>query len=201
MLGRSTKPRTTRLGRFLRGHRPDRNPLRRGSDRAETAVVAALVVAFLAGAPFAAQAAGGAEHAAAQRVQAAQQASWRQVPAVLLATPGTDAGVAQVAQARARFTAPDGKTIVTDVPVPNGTRAGTTVRVWVTRDGTLTAPPLLDSQVAEQAVVTELATVAGLALTLATVGFLARRSLDKRRLAAWDAEWRAAGPRMNNRHN
>ena len=40
--------RVTRLGRFARGVRPDRNPLRRSSDRLETAVLALLVIAFLA---------------------------------------------------------------------------------------------------------------------------------------------------------
>jgi hypothetical protein len=49
---------TSWLARLLRGRRLDRNPLRRGSDRAETVVLAALLAAFLAAAPFAAQAAG-----------------------------------------------------------------------------------------------------------------------------------------------
>ena len=51
-------PRNSWLGRLLRGRRLDRNPLRRRSDRAETAVLGVLLAAFLAGAPFAAQAAG-----------------------------------------------------------------------------------------------------------------------------------------------
>ena len=44
--------------RAVRGLWPDRNPLRRTVDRAEAGVVAALAVAFLAGAPLAAVAAG-----------------------------------------------------------------------------------------------------------------------------------------------
>ena len=50
--------RTSCLARLLRGRRLDRNPLRRGSDRAETIVIGALLAAFLAAAPFAAHAAG-----------------------------------------------------------------------------------------------------------------------------------------------
>jgi hypothetical protein len=44
--------------RAVRGLWPNRNPLRRTVDRAEAVVVAALAVAFLAGAPLAAVAAG-----------------------------------------------------------------------------------------------------------------------------------------------
>jgi len=50
--------RTTWLGRMARGRRPDRNPLRRASDRIETAVLGLLAAAFLAAAPFAAHVAG-----------------------------------------------------------------------------------------------------------------------------------------------
>jgi hypothetical protein len=36
-------------------------------------------------------------------------------------------------------------------------------------------------------------------VVLATIGLLARRTLDKRRMTAWDAEWRATGPRWTTR--
>ena len=38
-----------------------------------------------------------------------------------------------------------------------------------------------------------------LAITLIVVGWLARRFLDRRRLAAWDADWLANGPRWTPR--
>lgn len=183
----------------MRGRRLDRNPLRRASDRAETAVLAALAAAFLAGAPFAAQAAGAWTHAAVQREQAAQESSWRLVPAVLLTAATTSVRPDPLPQSKARWIAPDGATITSDIPVPSGGRAGTTVRIWVARDGALTQPPLLDSQVSNEVDCTEAGAVAALAATLAVVGFLARRSLDRRRMAAWDAEWRAAGPRWTMR--
>jgi hypothetical protein len=188
------KPHSTRLGRFIRGRRLDRNPLRRPADRAETAVLAVLVTAFLAGAPFAAQASGAWAHTALQREQAAQESSWRQVPAVLLTTAAAGVHLGPVPYVKARWIAPDGATITSDIPMPSGGQAGTTVRIWVARDGELTGPPLLDSQVSEQVYFTEAGAVTTLAATLAVVGFLARRSLDKRRMAAWDAEWRSAGP-------
>jgi hypothetical protein len=193
------QPHNTRLGRFVRGRRLDRNPLRRASDRAETAMLAALAAAFLAGAPFAAQASGAWVHTALQREQAAQESSWRLVPAVLLTEAGTGVRGAPVPEAKARWIAPYGETITSDIPVPSGAQAGTTVRIWVARDGTPTQPPLLDSQVSNEVDCAEAGGVVALAATLAVVGFLARRSLDKRRMAAWDAEWRAAGPRWTMR--
>src|SRR5579863_8657408 len=77
-------PGSSWLGRLLRGRRLDRNPLRRGSDRAETAMLGVLLAVFLAGAPFAAYAAGNWTSAAAAREAQAQQAALRQVPATLL---------------------------------------------------------------------------------------------------------------------
>jgi hypothetical protein len=41
--------------------------------------------------------------------------------------------------------------------------------------------------------------VAALAVILAGVGWLTRRALDRRRLAGWDAEWLANGPRWSPR--
>ena len=69
--------RTSWLARLLRGRRLDRNPLRRGCDRAETIVLGALLAAFLAAAPFAAHAAGAWGHDSAARQTEAQRASAR----------------------------------------------------------------------------------------------------------------------------
>jgi hypothetical protein len=177
--------------------------VRRASDRAETAVLALLAAAFLAGAPFAAMASGAWAHAAGDREQAAQEASRHMVPAMTLtaASPGApgDSGAALAPDAKARWLAPDGAMITDEIAVPAGTAAGTTVRIWVTRDGTPTQPPLLDSQVSDQADLAEVGAVTALALTLTVAGAATRRSLDKRRMAAWDAEWRAAGPSSTTR--
>jgi hypothetical protein len=193
--------RVTRLGRFVRGRRPDRNPLRRASDRAETAVLALLLVAFLVAAPFTALTSGQWALAGARQALA-QEASWRQVPALVLKTapPGQDGGYAALdSQTRARWTAPDGKVITGEIPVPLGTAAGATVPLWVTSDGQLADPPLQSSQVTNDAILAGSLSVIVLATLLAAIGMLARRALDKRRMAAWDAEWRAAGPRWTTR--
>jgi hypothetical protein len=199
MSSRRREPGDSWLGRFVRGRRLDRNPLRRPSDRAETAVLAVLVIAFIAAAPFAALACGTWVHAIAHRVQATQQASWYQVPAVVLRAPlgsQTAGGYAVLdPQAQARWTAPDGKVVTGEVPVPAGTAAWTVVPVWITRDGQLTDPPLQDAQVSGQADLAATFGVIALAATLTVTGVLARRVLDKRRMAAWDADWRATGRR------
>jgi hypothetical protein len=196
-------PGVSRLGRFVRGRRLDRNPLRRPSDRAESAVLAVLVIAFIVAAPFAALACGAWGHAAAHRVQAAQQASRYQVPAVVLQAPqgSQDTGYAALApEAEARWTAPDGKVVTSvEVPTPAPAAVGTVIRVWVTRDGQLTDAPLLDTQVAGQADLAAMSGVVALAVTLTVTGVLARRALDRGRMAAWDADWRVTGGRWTRR--
>ncbi len=202
MSSRRREPGVSRLGRFVRARRLDRNPLRRPSDRAESVVLAVLVIAFIAAAPFTALACGAWAHAIAHRVQAAQQASRYQIPAVVLQVPqgSQAAGYAALApEAQARWTAPDGKVVSGEVPVPATAAVGTVTRVWITRDGQLTDAPLEDTQVASQADLAATFGVIALAATLTVTGVLARRALDKRRMAAWDADWRAAGWRWTHR--
>ncbi len=187
------RPRSSRLGRLLRGRRLDRNPLRRASDRAETAVLGVLLAAFLAAAPFAAHAAGSRAYAASAREAQAQQASVHLVPATLLqAAPLWTMYTAPYATARWR--APDGQVRTGPVFVPSGGAKGSTVMVWVNRVGQLADPPLRHTQVVMRAEQAAAVATGSLAVTLIVVGWLARRFLDRRRLAAWDADWLANGP-------
>jgi hypothetical protein len=202
MDSRQRKPRMTWLGRFARGRRPDHNPLRRASDLIETGLLAVLVAAFLVAAPFAARQSGAWMHASAHQAQLAQQAARHQVTAVALeSAPGSQMGGWGVAYAwvQARWTTPDGKVIAGKVLEPPGTVAGAKVPVWITRDGRLASEPLLDSQVSGQVLVTQVLSVTALAILLTVVGLLSRRALDKRRMGAWDADWRATGPRWTAR--
>ena len=190
---------STWLGRLMRGRRPDRNPLRRGSDRAETAMLGVLLAAFLAGAPFAAHAAGSWTYATSVREAQAQQAVLHQVPATLLqaASPwGISEGGAE---APARWKAPDGQVRTAQVFVLSGAPAGSKVMVWVNQAGQLTDSPLQHSQVTGRADMARVLAIAALAVTLMIVGWAARWALDRRRLAAWGAEWLSAGPRWSPR--
>ncbi len=199
MRARKPRPGVTRLGRFVRRWRFDRNPLRRATDRVETAVLVLLVTAFLIGTPFAALATGAWVHGMARQAQLAQQASQHQVTAVVLAVAAPPAGQNLPWQARARWTAPDGHQVTHEVPVPSGTAVGGKLPVWTGRTGDLATAPLTDSQVAGQAAMGEGLGVIASAVAVTLAGGLARRALNKRRMAAWDADWHATGPRWTTR--
>jgi hypothetical protein len=161
----------------------------------ETAVLAVLVIAFVAAAPFAALASGSWALARAHQVQLTERASSYEVPAVVLKLDAPSGGVYADSGAQARWTAHDGKAITGEIPVPLGTTIGATQWLWTTADGQLTIPPLQDSQVTGQAYFAEGFTVFTLAVLLTVTGLVTRWTLDKRRMAAWDAEWRVTGPR------
>jgi hypothetical protein len=197
--GKARRFRSTWPGRLLRGLRPDRNPLRRGSDRTETAMLVVLLAAFLAGAPFAAHAAGNWTYATSAREAQAQQTALHQVPATLLqaATPWSmGEGGAEV---QARWKAPDGQTRTGQVFVSSGAPAGSTVMVWTNQAGQLSDSPLQHSQVTGRADMARVLAVAALAVTLIMLGLAGRWALDRRRLAAWDTDWLATEPRWSPR--
>jgi hypothetical protein len=189
----------TCLGRLVRGRRLDRNALRRGSDRAETAMLGFLLAAFLAGAPFAAHVAGSWTYAAATREAQAQQAALRQVPATLLQAAGPWSVSEGGAEAQARWKAPDGQVRTGQIFVTSGAPAGSTVMVWVDQAGHLTNSPLQHVQVTGRTAMARGLAVAGLAVTLIALGWAARWALDRRRLAAWDTEWLSTEPRWSSR--
>jgi hypothetical protein len=163
---------------------------------------AGALVTFLVGAPIAALAAGWWAQAAASQVARAQHASWRQVSAVLVAgAPGAmDVGYGAAAppEARARWTAPDGTARRGYVLVPVGTQAGRTVRIWVDRAGWQTGPPLRPDQVAGQTVLAMVVALFTLGAVLVCAGALGLQAVDRRRLAAWDAEWQTTGPQWTS---
>jgi hypothetical protein len=194
-------PRVTWLGRLVRGLRPDRNPLRRTADRIEAAVIAGLVTALLAGAPLAATSAGHWARASGLRTARQQEAAWHRVPAVLLQDQTTtiDLGYAWQPKVPARWTAPDGSQHTGLVAVPSGARAGSTAIVWTDSTGQLTAPPLRHAQADSAAELYAVIAMAVLAAVLACAGVLTRRALDRRRLAAWEADWSATGPQWTSR--
>ena len=190
--------RTCWLARLLRGLRPDRNPLRRGSDRAEAVVLAALLAAFLAVAPFAAHAAGHWASASAAREAQAQRASLTQVTATLVRTAPVWSGYGAGAVTQARWRAPDGQRQDRRGIRDRRALAGGTVRIWVDRDrpaGQSAADPHQVSGRIQLAAGTAVAGLAGAGRR----GLADPSSLDRRRLAGWDADWLANGPRWSPR--
>jgi len=177
---------------------PDRNPLRRGVDRAESRLIAALIVLFLLGAPLVALAAFQAGWHGAAVAARQEKAAWRQVPAVLLhgipPLASNVYGPIQLTPVPARWKAPDGTAQSGTVMAAFGTRAGGTVTIWTSRSGRQTGPPLTPSQIVDQAAVAAMLAVTGQTLLLIVSALIIRRILDRRRMAAWDAEWNATGP-------
>ena len=190
-----------RATRVIRGLWPDRNPLRRTVDRVEALIVGGLAVAVLVGAPLAALAAGYASYSYGARAAYAQQAAaWHRVPAVLLVAAPTYGYTGYEPMVRAEWTAPGRLRRTGGVPAPPGERAGSTVRVWVDAAGRLTEPPLQPWQVRGQAAMAAIGAPVVLGLVLLCAGVLAHYLLGRRRLTAWEADWRATGPQWTRQH-
>ncbi|HUB38543.1 MAG TPA: hypothetical protein VMA72_06810 [Streptosporangiaceae bacterium] len=180
----------------------DGNPLRRPADKIEAWLVPVAVALFLALSPVVGIGLSAwvhADNAAAQR--AAQ--SWSSVKAVLVqAAPGPaepDGGAnTWTVWVPAKWTF-HGRHVTGKVPVPAGSRAGSTQTVLLNRAGAVQVRPQSASQVAGMA---DTATAVGLtvlAALLAGLVWLTRRVLDRRRLARWESAWLAVGPRWSHR--
>jgi len=197
-------PRMGWLTRLARRLWMSNNRLRRRTDRIEAWITAGLIVVFLAGAPLAWFGAGRWAEQAVVREQHAQQ-SWHQVAAVLLKTappePQFEFGLPwdPVVMVLAHWMGPDGKDRIGQIPVKAGTWAGRTVRVWVDTLGRPTGPPLPSSVLAERVTSAKTLAPAALALLLLGLAWLVRRVMDRRRLAAWEADWALTGPRWTRR--
>jgi hypothetical protein len=182
----------------------DRNPLRRGTDRIEAILRLVMMIMLVAAVPAAAVVAGQrADHAALNRAHA-QQAADHLVNAVLLqqapatGTPDPYTSV-QITWVLARWQ-PSGLPPRTgEVLATAGARRGSTVPTWIDASGAVTNPPLDNRDITGDVCIAVIATCLASWLVLLASGALARRVLDRRRLSAWDAEWRAAGPLWSGR--
>ena len=188
--------------RVLNGLRPDHNPLRRPVDRLESMLTVGLIVLFLVATPLLAF---GVGHWAWQNAAATartEQAAWHQVSAVVLQgvpAPKNDPyGAIYLAQIPVRWTGQDGAAHTGKVAAESGVRTGARVTVWTGADGQLTGPPLGRSQLEHQAAFAGLMAVLGFSLLLGVTALVTRQLLQRRRIAAWDAEWRATGPLWSN---
>ncbi len=179
----------------------DRNPLRRRIDRAETAIMTVLLAALVIASPLLAVVAGRAADAAALREQRAER-GWYQAPAVLLQNAGQaviTASGTDLALVRARWTERGGKRQTGLVPTALNARIGQRLEIWLTSTGHQTSPPLAGIDVWDRVTF-----AAGLAATgwCAVIGLAAvavRLVADRRRMASWEHEWAAAGPRWSHR--
>jgi hypothetical protein len=192
------------LARLARWFGFDRNPLRRGTDRIQAALRLVTVVLLVAGVPAAAVAAGQrADHLALSRAHA-QQATDHLVTAVLLQNapatgvpdPYTDV---QTTWVQARWQPPGQPPRTGQVLAVAGARKGSTAQTWIDPSGAVTSPPMNHRDIAGAVCLAVTGTCLVSWLVLLVAGMLARRALDRRRLNAWEAEWRASGPQWSGR--
>ena len=204
MRSREARRPRTRLARWARWLGFDRNPLRRGSDRIETALRLVLMILLVVAVPIAAVVVGQqADHLALRQAQA-QRAADHLVTAVLL-TDAPKAGIpdpytsVQTAWVPARWQPPGQPARTGEVLALAGAYRGSTVRIWINASGAVTDPPLDHRDITGQVCVAVMATCLGSLLVLLAAAALTRRSLDRRRLRAWEAEWRTSEPLWSGR--
>jgi len=191
----------TRLVRWL-GF--DRNPLRRGTDRIEAALRLVTVVLLVAVVPAAAVAAGRqADHLALNRAHA-EQARDHLVTAVLLENAPTT-GIpnpytnVQTTWVLARWQPPGEAPRTGQVLAIAGAHKGSTVQTWIDSAGAITNPPMDHRDIVGEVCLAVVATCLLSWLLLLVSGLLVRRAMNRRRLNAWEAEWRAMGPLWSGR--
>jgi hypothetical protein len=174
------------LARCMRWLGFDRNPLRRRTDRIEAAPIAAIVVGRQA------------DHLALRQANA-QQVADHEVTAVLLrqaqATGVPDPYTSvELTYVLARWQPPGQAPRSGQVLASAGAHAGSTVKVWIDASGAVTSPPPDHRIIAGDVCLAAIVTCLVASLVILGSNALARRALDRRRMRAWDAEWRAAGP-------
>lgn len=183
---------------FFRALSPTRNPLRRGVDRIESMLVAVVILIAVLALPIAA-AVGTAGYE--QGVRAAERAakSVRYVPAVVredgpVTLPNQDGRTDGGPRAAATWTGADGRPHTAAVPVALGTKAGTTVRVWVDPADQVTDPPPTSGQVIGSAVIVACATLLGAEFVCAMALLGLRAAAIRATARAWQHEWEVVEP-------
>ena len=173
-----------------------RNPLRRRADVVEGWVVLGVgLLTVLAGALAGLTAARWMAHGLAH-----ERTGWRPAVAHVVATAREasparkDRSTGERVWTEVRWTAPDGSARTGRVLVVPGSRAGTPVTVWTDRRGHLVGSPVTADQAALRSALVGGLAGAGTALVPFTGGLLLRARLERRRLAAWGAEWARLGP-------
>jgi hypothetical protein len=180
-----------------------RNKLLRPCDRIEGAIPLAVSAAFLTVLALAALLGGhiyNSQRAAAARLR----------PTVaIVSKPGPVAANAfdptAPVQVKATWRLADGAErsgllTASTAPAIDDAWAGSTVPVWLNRSGDPQPPPPAQDEIVACAVTAGAVLSTGAGALLAFCYWLARRALDRHRLARWEQAWAATGPRWTRRH-
>ncbi|MEV5408804.1 hypothetical protein AB0K60_08200 [Thermopolyspora sp. NPDC052614] len=182
----------------VRLYRPDRNPLRRRSDRIEALSLALSVLLFTVGLVLAPVF---GHMVYDEGVRAERSGHWvaarleQDAPAFTLVAYEGTGGLPRV---KATWTGADGRPVTRQVPVAWGAKAGTVTRVWMNESGQVADPPRRDETVAR-------AVAVGLVAALLTGGVAAaahatvRGLLNRHRYADWASAWLTADQRWRRR--
>jgi hypothetical protein len=198
MRSRANRKADGSLARLARWLGFDRNPLRRGTDRVEGALRLVMIILVVAVIPAAVVAGRWADHYSLHRAQA-QRAVDHMVTAVLLEDAPAAGTLDPYTSVRttwvsARWQPPGQPPRTGEVLAVTGARQGSTVRTWIDLSGAVTDPPMDHRVVVGNVWLAIMMTCLVSWALLLAAGSLARRMLDRRRLHAWEAEWRASGP-------
>lgn len=172
------------------------NPLRRTSDRVETWCSRFLLAVLVLGLPVASVSAGLAVHESTMRTVQAQSAERFQVTARVTSAPEAAPGSAanEKRKVQLRWIGADGRQHTGTGPVPPDKTTGSTVRIWVDRDGTVLDPPMSPSNANAGGWLIGGMTAAGVYVGHVAARKGVRRALDRRRYAQWEAEWDRVEP-------
>jgi hypothetical protein len=156
----------------------------RPSDRFESWLRRLLLLVLVLGLPLVAYSAGTRVYASSMRTAQVQRAERHEITARLAEDLEHDNDAAKQL-ARVRWTDENGGVRTGEALVKAGTDKGAPVRVWLDRDGKLTAPPMntLNAKASF-----------GLAMGCYAVRSGTRLLLDRGRYARWDADWDEVEP-------
>ncbi|MER6290762.1 Rv1733c family protein [Streptomyces sviceus] len=176
----------------------DANSLRRTSDRFEGWFRRVLTVVLLLGLPAAAVSTGLTAYEASMGTVRAQTAERHQVTARLTAGVQSDEGWAKL-PAQVRWTDTNGVVRTGAALVKPGTPKGAPVRVWVTREGTVTGPPTSTLNATSSGWMVGAMAAFGVAAGCYAALAGMRLILNRKRYAQWDAEWDLVEPQWSAR--
>ncbi|MGX1910124.1 Rv1733c family protein [Streptomyces phaeochromogenes] len=172
------------------------NPLRRTTDRIEAWCSGFLLLVLVLGLPLASVGAGLAAYESAMRAVQVQSAERHQVTARLISVPGTAPGSAadEKQKVQVSWTGDDGRQQTGTTRVPLNKAEGSTVRIWVDRDGTVQEPPMSADNAKAAGWVMGAMTAVGVYAGLVAVRKGMHVALNRRRYAQWDTEWDLVEP-------